>query len=401
MKYLHFMVDQFYSREFIELIQSNFNIEEHQFIIIKYKNKKIYINPEKYQNIRLFKVSRKKNVLEFIISHIKFFTIDYLRIRKLMKQVEYIFVHYLTEEISGILFRFKGKAKILWVIWGADLYNYIPLNLFDQYTSELLIKLDNKVISMLKRINYSFCHEIQKAVIKRIDYVISAHKGDVRLLKKYFKTKAEWYSQTIYPNPVDFERLDKEMNSIKENFTLKKNSGKLLLLGNSGAPTNNHLDIMIRLSKMKELNFKIICPLSYGPPIYIKKIVETGITLFSDRFVPLLEFLKPGVYYQILKQIDLAIMYHNRQQGVGTINILLYLGKPLCMKKTSSFFHLTEKGVSVFPPQDLEKLIQNEIEFTKAMSEKNRKKISPYLSVKSVISSIENLFNFLENRNDG
>ena len=28
----------------------------------------------------------------------------------------------------------------------------------------------------------------------------------------------------------------------------------------------------------------------------------------NDRFVPLLEFLKPGVYYQNLKYVDLAIM---------------------------------------------------------------------------------------------
>lgn len=401
MKYLHFMLDQFYSREFIEVIQSNFNIEEHQFIIIKYKNKKMYINPEKYQNIKLLTVSRKQNVLEFIVSYIKFFTMEYIRIRKLMKQVEYIFIHSLTEEMSGILFRFKGKAKILWVIWGADLYNYIPLNLFDQYTSELLIKLDNKVISMLKRIYYSFSHEIRKAVIKRLDYVISAEKGDVRLLKFFFKTKAEWYSQAIYPNPVDFEKLDKEVNSVKENFNFKKNGGKLVLLGNSGAPTNNHLDIMIRLSKMKEQNFKIICPLSYGPPIYIKKIIEIGKMLFGNRFVPLLEFLKPDIYYHILKQIDLAIMFHNRQQGVGNIHILVYLGKPICMKKTSSFFRLVERGVSVFSTQDLERLILNEIEFTKVMSEKNKKFASQYLSVKSVISSIESLFNFLEDRNAG
>ena len=93
-------------------------------------------------------------------------------------------------------------------------------------------------------------------------------------------------------------------------------------------------------------------------------------------------------------------MYHNRQQGVGTINILLYLGKPLCMKKNSSFFHLIEKGVSVFPPQDIEKLILNRMEFTKAMSEKNRKIISQDQSVKSVISSIDNLFNILEDRNE-
>ncbi len=392
MKFLHFIVDQFYSKEFIELVQSNFKTEEHLFIIIKQRKKEFYINPEKYLNIKVF--TYHGNFL------INFFYSNYIKIRKIMKQAEFIFIHYLTEEISRILFRFKGKAKILWIMWGADLYKYIPLRLHDKHTSELLSELENRFKSTLKRFIFFFQYEIRKAVIKKIDYVISPIKGDFKLLKKYFKTKTKWYSKVIYPNPVDFEKIDKEVDPIDEKFNFKKNGGKLLLLGNSGAPTNNHLDIMIRLSEMKEQNFKIICPLSYGSPIYMKKIIIKGKKIFGDRFIPLLEFLKPDIYFHILKQIDLAIMYHNRQQGVGTINILLYMGKPLCMKKTSLFFYLKEKGVSFFPSQDFEKLILNEIEFTEAMSEKNKKFVSQIQSINSVISSIDNLLNILEDRND-
>ena len=391
MKYLHFIIDHFYSKKFIELVQANFNIEEHLFIMIKQTREKLYINPEKYLNIKVFTYYGN--------FPIKFFTIKYLAIRKLMKQTDYIFIHFLTKKISGVLLNFKGKAKILWVIWGADLYEYIPLKLYDQHTSELLSKLDNKVKSMLKRITYSFYHEIRKSVIKRLHYVISPIKGDVRLLQKYFKTKAKWYPKGIYPNPVNFEKLDTEGSyTSDEKFVFNKNGGKLLLLGNSGFPTNNHLDIMIRLSKMKVQNFNIICPLSYGPPIYIKKIIEKGKLLFGDRFIPLVDFLSPNIYYHILKQIDLAVMYHNRQQGVGTINILLYLGKPVCMKKISNYFLLLEVGVSIFSIQDLERLILNEIEFTKGMSDNNKKIISQESSVESTISSIKIFFKFLENK---
>jgi len=386
------MVDNLYSKGFIELVQSNFNIEEHLFIIFKHKNKKMHIDPEKFRNVKIFNF--KGNFLT------KFFTIRYITIRKLMKQAKNIFIHYLTEEVSGILFGFRGKAKIIWVMWGADLYKYLPLKLYDNQTLELLNKFEGKVKSRFKKIFYFFQYNIRKAVIKRLDYIISPHKGDVRLLKKYFKTKAKWYSKAIYPNLVDFEKIDKEVASVDEKFIFKKNGGKLLLLGNSGTPTNNHLDIMIRLSEMKEQNFKIICPLSYGSPIYIKKIIEKGKMIFGDRFIPLLEFLKPDVYFQILKQIDLAIMYHNRQQGMGNVQILVYLGKPICMKKTSGYFHLVEKGVIVFSIQDLERLILNEIEFTEVMS-KNNKIASQNLYVKSVIASKNSLFKFLEDRSAG
>ena len=404
MKYLHFITnDQFYSKEFIDIIHSKFKIDEHKFIIIKEKNKKHHINPEEYQNINVITISTEENILKFIVSHIKLFTVKYIKIRKLMEQSEYIFVHCLSVEISLILFRFRGEAKIIWIMWGYDLYQYLPLKLFDDYTLELLKKINSNVKTFIRKIYHSFNFLIWKRVIKRIDYLITPHKGDVRLLKTYFKTKAEWYPKGIYPNPVDFEKLGLESsNSINEKFNFKKSGGKLFLIGNSGSTSNNHLDIMIRLSKMKEQNFKIICPLSYGgSKNYIKKIIEKGEKLFGNRFVPLLDFYNPDQYFGILKQIDLAIMYHNRQQGGGSTHILVYLGKPICMKKTSGYFHLIENGVVVFPIQDLEKLILNEVEFTQAMSENNKKIATQELStVKSAISSIERLLNLLDNRKD-
>lgn len=401
MKYLHIITkDQFYSKEFIDLIHSNLKINEHKFIIIKKKTKNSYINPEEYQNIESFIVSSEENILKIIVSYIKFFPVKYMKIRRLLKQADNIIVHFLTEEVSLILFRFRGKAKIFWVIWGDDLYKYLPLKLYDYHTSELLSKLESKMKSIIKRLYYSFFHQIRKSVIKRLDYVSTTLKGDVKLLKKYFKTEAKWYSKDIYPNPIDLKKIDLEVNSFDDKFKFKKKGEKLLFLGNSGSKTNNHLDILIILSKIKVQNFNIICPLSYGNPIYIKKIIEKGKMLFGDRFKPLLEFLTPEVYYQILKKVDLTIMYHNRQQGRGTIIILLYLGKPLCMKKTSLYFNFIENKVLVFSTKDLERLILNEIEFTEVMSKNNRKIASQYLSVKSVISSIENLSNFLEDRNE-
>ncbi|NVM17285.1 MAG: TDP-N-acetylfucosamine:lipid II N-acetylfucosaminyltransferase [Candidatus Lokiarchaeota archaeon] len=312
-----------------------------------------------------------------------------------MKQAENIFIHYLKEEVSGILFGFRGKAKIIWVIWGADLYTYLPLKLYDNHTLELLIKLESRKKSILKRFSYYLSYELRKKIIKRIDYIISPFKGDVRLLKKYFKTKAEGYSKFIYPNPVDFEKIDGKKISLNKKLIFKKKGEKLFLLGNSGFPTNNHLDIMIRLFKLKKQNFKIICPLSYGPKNYIKKIVEKGEKLFGNRFVPLLDFYNPDQYFGILKQIDLAIMYHNRQQGMGTIILLIYMGKPICMKKTPGYFYLIQRGVHVFSTQELEMLILNEIKLIPTMSEHNKTIVLNDTSVKSTISSIRSLFEFL------
>ena len=108
MNYLHFITDELPTlvlETFIEQIQSKFNIDEHLFVILKQKNKNINISPEKYRNIKVF--TFKGNYL------IRFFTMNFITIRKLMKQADYIFIHSLTNIISEILFSFKGKAKLI------------------------------------------------------------------------------------------------------------------------------------------------------------------------------------------------------------------------------------------------------------------------------------------------
>jgi len=387
-------MDHFYSRKFIEEIQSSFNIEEHYFIILQKKNHKSYINLEKHQNITIFKISREKKVFEFVISHIKLFTKEFSIIRRFMKQAENILIHNLTEEFSVFLYGFKGKAKISWIIWGVDLYDYIPLNLYDQFTSKLEKKLNNFFLLFLIKLYYSFFYALRKRILRRIDYVISAHRGDLKLFIKYYRTNAKCLFENIYPNPIDFKKIEKN-RIINKNFTYKESGIKLILIGNSGGPTNNHLDLMIRLSKIKIQNFKIICPLSYGPSSYIQVVVENGYRIFGDRFIPLLDFLEEDIYYQILKQIDLAIMYHNRQQAIGNIQLLVLLGKVLCMKKTSIFFQLLDSGVNVFSSKDLEKLLSDEIVFNEDMAKNNKDIAIKLFSVESARKSIENILNVL------
>jgi hypothetical protein len=407
MKYLHIISsDQFYSKEFIDLIESNLDINDHQFIIFRKKNKK-YIKSEDYKNIKILNIKHFfiiKNLVKlskFKISHIKYFIIYFLKIRYLMNQAEYIFIHYLTNEISILLLNFTSKAKIFWVMWGNDLYKYLPLKLFDQETFQLLKRFKNNLKSMFFKFTHALYLEIRKKAIKKIDFIINTHRGDLKLLKKYFKTNIKWFPNAIYPNPVPFGRLDRmEYNSIDVKFSFSNNTQKLILLGNSGAPTNNHLDILLYLSKIKDQNFKIICPLSIGAPKYIREVIKEGKKLFGEKFIPLVNFLEPKIYYELLKKIDLAVMCHNRQQGVGTLSILLYLGTPICMKKNTTYFYFLDKGIKLFTIEQIEKLISNEIKLDKNDLKKNKEVILENRSLESVRSSLIELFESLEKKGD-
>ncbi len=391
-RYVHLMTDHFYSKKFIEIIHSNFDFKKHLFIIIRQRNKEQFISTDQFQNIVIY------NVPSNIIKRLFFIEIYLKRkIRKILRNTELIFIHFLKFEFCLIFFRSHLKAKLFWIIWGADLYNTIPFKLYDPYTSNLLKEMNNIIRKSFEFIYFFLYGKIQKKVIKKLDLIISAYRGDLILLYKYFDFKGMDYLEFNYPNPVDFEKIDDNLSNSNDEITnSKKNKKKLILIGNSGHPTNNHLDLMIRLSKINEKDFRIVCPLSYGPPKYIREIIKKGKNLFGKDFIPLTRFLPPKKYYKILKKIDIAIMYHNRQQALGNINILLYLKKPICMKKTSIFFDLVRKKASIFPSKKIEQIILNDEMLDEEIFVYNKKLAKEYLSVETSIYYLKKLFKFVE-----
>ncbi|MEJ2251022.1 MAG: hypothetical protein P8Y97_15385, partial [Candidatus Lokiarchaeota archaeon] len=131
MKYLHFMIDNFYSTKFIEIINSKFKSNEHQFIIIKKSESLSYIKPDLNENVQFLSLPPHSNTFEAIVTFSKFLLNHYFIIRKMILQSKFIFIHYLTNEISRILYLLNRKHKFIWVVWGADLYKNLPLKLYD------------------------------------------------------------------------------------------------------------------------------------------------------------------------------------------------------------------------------------------------------------------------------
>lgn len=105
---------------------------------------------------------------------------------------------------------------------------------------------------------------------------------------------------------------------------------------------------------MNSNEFNVVVPLSYGNQNYINFLVKEGYRLLGDRFIPLLNYLDSDEYYNILNQVDVAIMNYNRPQGFGNILPLIYLGKKVYLKSSiSTTYELSKKGIKVFNVEDL------------------------------------------------
>ena len=130
--------------------------------------------------------------------------------------------------------------------------------------------------------------------------------------------------------------------------------GKNVLIGNSTAYTNNHLDIFNALANFDIGSRKIIVPLSYSPnPRYVNTLKKKGNSLFGENFMALTDFLPLDEYNKILKSCGFCIYGIERQQAMGNLNNILFFGCKLFLYKTSVLFkHYRNIGVKVFSIED-------------------------------------------------
>jgi hypothetical protein len=282
---------------------------------------------------------------------------------KYLYNSEKIILHGLfISQINIILFLQPWLLKkSYWVIWGGDLYYY---------------KFRKK---SFKSDLYEF---VRKKVIKNMGNIVCYNQSEFNLAKKWYGTKAKPFFTFFYPSNL-FKNFDFE-NIEKEKFTY-------IQVGNSADPTNNHVEILEKLSEFKDKKIKIICPLSYGNIEYRKKVIEKGKEIFSNNFVPLTDFIPFEEYMKLLNKIDIAIFNHKRQQAVGNITSLLGFGKKVYIRDDITTWDLfNDIGIKIFPSnREKEFWIKKLDEETK---EKNIKLVKEHFSKNQLIRDWEEIF---------
>lgn len=337
MKYLHIGANSRIYTDYIKFIDENFDRKEHKFLYPK---------------------ENGKNLTENIFIIIKFIVYGLM--------VKKIFIHGLFNKkmiLFLYIFRFFLN-KSSWIIWGGDLYtNYFKL----QSNSRLTFK--EKI--------YFY---IDKKVKKHFKNYITFMTRDYKIMQKYCNGNGKLLLSFTYPS-----------NLYKKNEIRKEKKEELWIqVGNSADPSNNHFEILEKLSKFKDMNIKLFCILSYGGnEEYKKQVIRKGSELFKDKFFPILNFMEFKEYMSFLSSLDIAIFAHNRQQGFGNITSLLSMKKTVYLKETvTTFKTLKEMGIEV---KSFEKLINLE-KIDENILETNRKIIEENFSEEKLIEQWKNIF---------
>lgn len=196
----------------------------------------------------------------------------------------------------------KLLKKSYWVIWGGDLYTFM----FPK-----------------KGLKYKLKEVLRSFVIKRLGFLLTYVKGDVDLARKHYSAGGQYLETIGYLS-----------NVIPSNILVSNNKKNInILVGNSADPSNNHFDALDKLAKFKNENIQIYAPLSYGNKEYAKKVIDNGSSLFGDKFIGITEFMPYSEYMYFLKDIDIAIFNHKRQQAMGNTINLLAMGKKVYLRE--------------------------------------------------------------------
>ena len=310
---IHFLSDSIYSKNFIEFVNSNFNIDEHYFII----------HSSKKSNFVKFYESQTNCVIS------KSFIYLFLCFNKILKSNK-IIVHQLNNIkllIFVLLFYRNAFNKMLWVIWGGDLYFYKISK----------ISLHNRIIEI-----------IRKRFIKNLKFISSYIEGDYNLSKRVYKHNAI-YLKSWYPGTIDY--------NVVEQYSLDTEKAKCIkvLVGNSADPNNNHLELFEMLSKFSEFSIHLFVILSYGgDPDYVKNVKSKGKYIFKDKITFIEDYMSKEDYFYFMKNIDICVFNHDRQQGLGNINLLLCIYKKVFIRSiTTPYKYFTDKGIKIFKTDDI------------------------------------------------
>lgn len=381
--YLHvFTCNNQVIRSFIDLIDSR---EE---LYSEYKHKVLMMNCA-WTNYFENKTTDFYENIEIIISK------SPTDVRKVFyietKNADKVFIHHLCGDKLLMLFLLLPSIikKTYWVLWGGDLYYYNSI----RYRTNIRRRtktLRSTIWKFYIEISMRVFEYFRKIVISNTPYVICEVDEELNQLKEWYKTKAKLLVAP-YPSVAKYEHLDAVYSE------KNKNNTKTVLVGISADTLNEHHEIIEKLSNHTGLSdMKVMCILSYGGGgNYVKSVIDFGHEKLGNSFEAILDYRSPAEYGRLLSNIDTVVInVKRRMRGLGTIKLLLYLGKKVYLKSDLMIYqYFKRKGFVIYDTNDfLQGDLSDLFSFPVRYQLQNRDLIDNIYSEEAVTKAWENIF---------
>lgn len=326
MKVLHVFTDQnyVYVEALIKLFYSNFPNVKNDFLICSKKE----TVPQSIVDIDF------QNRISYLQGSKRFQTVT---IKKLGSKHDYIVFHFLPNDILLHLYYYfnnEGLKRVVWRIWGADLYNW------KKESPKFIVCLLN------------FFRENTR---KRIRYIIPEPMDIDEYVRQFGNSAMILYG----PDPKGYDS-----RFLENNKRINSDGIFRIIIGHSAVKFVNHIEILNTLKKYKNENIKIVLPLNYGDPEYGDYVSDQAIKEFGEDKVEIIRNkLNLADYVRLMWGCDALIIHSDRQIAMGNITMMLYMGKKVYIKYSSVMgkYYYDQEKLTVFDSNSISELSFNEL----------------------------------------
>ncbi|WP_166419787.1 TDP-N-acetylfucosamine:lipid II N-acetylfucosaminyltransferase [Pseudoalteromonas sp. Z1A8] len=222
------------------------------------------------------------------------------------------------------------------VLWGGELYRHTKPG---------------------RTLKQRIVHVLHALVIRRFNKVFALNPGDAQLAKTVLWRK----NVAVLPYPL----IGMKVASTTTPSEFSEQQPLKILVGNSAAPSNNHIDALNKLTHLANSNIQIVMPLNYGgEPNYVSDVISHANALFANKVHAITTMLSKQQYDALLNEVHLTVFAQQRQQGLYVAYAMLLMGKPLfLLDGTSSYSHLSTLGFDIYKTQKLTKFTFTELAY--------------------------------------
>jgi len=280
---------------------------------------------------RLIVASKKElKYVERTLPHAPLYSSRFKSIVGDTMQYEAVYIHL----FSPLMYRWVARnsfRQLNWMVWGADLYNLpgIKTDFYDTITKQQYSSQGKPLSEWLYLVKvWATNSRFKDKAYAKIDNVLTWMTTEYAYAKSNIPSLRARHKFFFYENQIPYQKLDERS---AESRIINKDV-PLIMVGNSGYPTNNHLDVIDYIEK-HGIKADLCIPVSYGDKGYItflkRKLASysNGTVTFVDKFMDFDEYLN------LLYSADAFVMNSIRPQGYGNVLMMLYLGKPVFMNE--------------------------------------------------------------------
>lgn len=378
---VHFVVDE----KIIDQIIDNFLeiSEENMFLVFteNFKNKFTHITRD--------------------VSSIRRFDYNHEDINEVLKKLkaDAIIVHQLNLNFAKTINQINKSLKIAWIEWGFDMYHLpkIRPTLYAPITKNYLLRnepsLPLKFLIKKNRLSRNLLYKLKNKndpykeifrAIRKINFFSTYIKEDFNYFMKFYNKKHLSFSETA------FSTIDQYLAGNK-NLRINEHATNIIV-GNSNTIECNYLDVICELEKRKDKFNKAYFVLSYGKnDSHKKEVITKGKKNLVEKFHPLTDFMPREKYIKMLQSCSVGIFNHYRQQAMGNIIALLYMGARVYLsEKNPAYHYFLRKGIAVNSFENEFEIYTNTI-LSSEKAENNRRILDSIFSKEKVVNDLRNL----------